>query len=67
MTRSVMPSIRSNALVTSDVLIRAGAHMSATVCALQLCNECHTWDYYEESRGMVPGELLYNWEVLDEP
>lgn len=30
---------------------------------LQLCNECHTWDYYEISRGQTPGTLLYNWEV----
>lgn len=30
---------------------------------LQLCNECHTSDFYEISRGWTPGSLLYGWEV----
>ena len=36
---------------------------AVVACALQLCNECHTWDYYEISRGITPGQLLYDWEV----
>ena len=29
----------------------------------ELCNECHTSDNYEVNAGIVPGSLLYHWQV----
>ena len=29
----------------------------------ELCNECHTSDYYEHNMGTTQGELLYNWQA----
>eukprot|EP00208_Stichococcus_sp_RCC1054_P002221 CAMPEP_0206134838 /NCGR_PEP_ID=MMETSP1473-20131121/243_1 /ASSEMBLY_ACC=CAM_ASM_001109 /TAXON_ID=1461547 /ORGANISM="Stichococcus sp, Strain RCC1054" /LENGTH=663 /DNA_ID=CAMNT_0053526467 /DNA_START=573 /DNA_END=2564 /DNA_ORIENTATION=+ len=34
-----------------------------TIFAWELCNECHTSDNYEINRGLVPGSILYNWQV----
>lgn len=32
-----------------------------TIMAIELANEPHTDDWYETDRGIVPGDLLYNW------
>ena len=29
----------------------------------ELCNECHTSDNYEFNHGILPGSLVYNWQV----
>ena len=29
----------------------------------ELCNECHTSDNYELKNGILPGSLLYHWQV----
>ena len=36
---------------------------TAKALTVELCNECHTSTNYEKSNGIVPGSLLYNWQV----
>jgi len=42
--------------------VERGYHVLRFACR-ELCNECHTSDNYELNNGIVPGSLLYNWQV----
>ena len=37
--------------------------IGASPLCRELCNECHTDDNYESSRGLMPGNLTYNFQA----